>query len=89
MPVYDGRFLHRFSESYQLCLPTCSCFVVRQVCVSDRKGSVDFMMYKPKVLLTEVGAVPELIPHTHIRIQGTGTSKVHVAIMLISFVLYM
>jgi hypothetical protein len=59
--------------------------------VSNTEGSVDFLLYQPEVLLTEVGVVSELITHihVHIRIQGTGRSKVRVDIMLVNFVVYM
>jgi len=39
------------------------------------------MMCKPEVLLTAVDSVWELI--THIHIQGAGSTRVHVAVMLV------
>ena len=69
MPVYNGPFLHRIPESYELCLTT-GVFSLPNI-----ERSVDFMMYKPKVLLTAVGSVSELI--TCVRIQGLRSTKFH------------
>jgi len=75
MRVCNGRFLHRIPESYELSLPKC-------LRMSKGKVSVDFMMCKHEVLLIAVGSMSEMI--TRIHIHSVGSTRVHVAIMLVN-----